>query len=74
MDLSYDKPGFSKGRMVSCGAEAWLDQTNIAVQGSQMQYRFQNTWTLFNFTDTQISDGYCVFKPFEFGATGYGPC
>jgi|GEM_PF-4395238 hypothetical protein len=36
MDLSYDKPGFSKGRMVSCGAEAWLDQTNIAVQCSQM--------------------------------------
>lgn len=40
----------------------------------QWKFRFQNTWTLFNFTDTQTSDGYCVFKPFEFGATGYGPC
>lgn len=71
---SYDKPGFSRGRMVLCGAEAWLDQTNIAVQCSQMQYRFQNTWTLFNFTDTQTSTDYCVFKPFDFGATGWGPC
>jgi len=70
----YADLGFSAGRMVFCGAEAQVNGTTIAVQCSQMQYYYQGAWTLFNYTYAQTSPGYCVFKPFEFGATGWGPC
>ncbi len=66
--------GYGSGRMVDCGAEAGLPGTSIAVQCNNMQYRYQGTWTLFNYTYAQTTSNYCVYSPSQYDAIGYGPC
>lgn len=66
--------GYGSGRMVDCGAEAGLPGTSIAVQCNNMQYQYQGTWTLFNYTYAQTTTNYCVDSAGQYDATGYGPC
>lgn len=72
----WDTPniGFSQGNLAICGAEAEQNGTDIAVQCANMSRRVSGTWTLFDYTSTQTSSGYCVYKPYQFGAVGWGPC
>ncbi len=66
--------GYGSGRMVDCGAEAGLPKTAIAVECDKMSYKYQGSWTLFNFTFAQRSAGYCVDLLADFDAMGWGPC
>ncbi len=72
--VPYGWLNFSVGRMVACGGEAWNNGTDMAVECSNMHYRYDGAWNSFNYTHTQISGDYCVFKPYDFGAVGWGPC
>lgn len=65
--------GFFSGSMVGCGAEGGVAGTNIAVQCDSMQYRL-STWYSYDWTFPQISAGYCVDRPAQFEALGWGPC
>lgn len=72
--VPYNFVDFINGRMVACGAETNTSGTYIAVECNGMSYYYNGAWTLFNYTYAQTSPGYCVFKPFDYGATGWGPC
>ncbi len=71
--VPYNQINFTAGRMVGCGAEAQNANTQMSVECENMQYYHTGTWTLFNFTHTQKSAGYCVIKPQDFGAISWGP-
>lgn len=69
-----DLPVFGSASMAACGAEAGADFTTIAVQCNNMAFRSNGQWTLINYDFEQTTPGYCVDKPLEFGALGWGPC
>jgi len=67
---------FTQGALVRCGAEGKPIGVQLGVEVENMRYKLTggNTWILYNYTDTFIEGPYCVFKPAEFGAFGWGPC
>lgn len=72
--LPYSEINFTAGRIVSCGTEAALANTQMAVECRDMKYFYNGSWVLFNFTNTQITGPYCVIKTQQdFGAIAYGP-
>ena len=66
--------GFDEGSLVVCGAEAFQNGTNMAVECRSMRRRVFGVWAFFDYTSTQTKPGYCVFKPQQFGAIGWGLC
>ncbi len=67
---------FTEGALVWCGAEGIPNGVQLGVECENMRYKLTggNTWIQYNFTGTFIQGPYCVFKPAEFGAFGWGPC
>jgi hypothetical protein len=58
-----------------CGPEGSSDGVPLGVECNNMQYKTTTVgWTLYDYTSTQISGRYCVFKPYTYGAFGWGPC
>jgi hypothetical protein len=68
--------GFVDGIRVLCGAESSSIGIPLGVECENMQYKLTGStqWVLYNYTDKQINGNYCVFKPRENGAFGWGPC
>jgi hypothetical protein len=73
---SYVPINFTEGVEVLCGPEGLPNGVYLAVECNNMQYKLtgSSVWNQYNYTDKQIWGNYCVFKPYEFGALGWGPC
>jgi len=70
---------FTTGARVVCGPEGignWPWQyPPIATQCNNMRYKIgRGSWTLYDYTYTQIQGPYCVYRPYTYSALGYGPC
>ncbi len=68
--------GFTNGARGGCGAESSSIGIPLGVECRNMQYKLTGStqWVSYNYTGTQINGNYCVFKPQEYGAFGWGPC
>jgi len=65
---------FAQGPSVVCGLEASVT-ASLGVQCDTMQYlSLGGVWTSFNYNNVQINGPYCVYKPYQYGAIGWGPC
>ncbi len=66
---------FTSGAMVACGAEGEPNGVPLGVQCDSMQYKVgTGSWTLYDYTGTQIESNYCVYKPYSYAAIAWGPC
>jgi hypothetical protein len=68
---------FTSGARVVCGAEGQGDGINppLGTQCNNMRYKVgSGSWTLYDYTYTQIQGPYCVVKPYGYSVLGYGPC
>jgi hypothetical protein len=69
---------FSSGNMVGCGVEGGGVGVPLGVECSNMQYRIgSGGWTSYDYTGTQawgVGYYYCVYRPYTYGAIGWGPC
>lgn len=66
-------PNFNSGVMAACGAEGGENNINISVQCDSMASRVAGVYALFDWNVAQKTAGYCVDRPFQFGALGWGP-
>ncbi len=69
---TFPATNFAQGGRVSCGAEAELAGQTIAVECEEMQYYKGGVWTSYDYTITSVSNNYCVFRPQQYGALGWG--
>ena len=66
---------FTYGARAICGPEGSSAGVPLGVECKNMQYKTTTVgWTLYDYTSTQIAGQYCVFKPYTYGAFGWGPC
>jgi hypothetical protein len=79
--LIYQVPAalaISSGNLVACGAEGGDRGVPLGVECNNMQYKVGGgAWTSYDYTGTQvwgIGYAYCVYKPYSYGAIGWGPC
>lgn len=73
LQIVRNPPNFNSGIMAACGAEGGENNINIAVQCNSMAARVGGAWVLFDWDVAQTTPGYCVNRPFQFGALGWGP-
>jgi hypothetical protein len=66
--------GFTSTLSGTCGAEAKVSGTNVAVQCDSMQRRRTGgQWKSYNYNYTKTTTQYCVWKPYDFAAMAAGP-
>ncbi len=71
---------FQSGSMVSCGAEGKTTQYTggsepLGVQCDIMQYQpVGQSYISYDYNNVQIDGNYCVYKPRQYGAIGWGLC
>jgi hypothetical protein len=69
---------YTSGQMVGCGAEGGDIGVPLAVECHDMLYKLTNVaWQYMDYTGTQtwgVGYYYCVYKPYTYGAIGWGPC
>ena len=66
---------YTEGSMTLCGAEGGGLGVSLGVECNNMRYKSGSAaWTQYNYQlPLQITPGYCVYKPYEYGAIGWGP-
>lgn len=76
--LVYTHPqslGFTNASLAMCGAAGSNGLPPLGVECGNMQYAVNGgQWTLYDYTATEVRGAYCVYKPYAFGAFGWGPC
>ena len=74
----YVNLNFTTGALAVCGAEGigTVGQNPpLGTQCENMRYKVgSGGWTSYDYTSTQISGPYCVYRPHQYAAIGWGPC
>lgn len=77
----FSNLNFTQGHLVFCGAEGEKNSFNqppipLGAECNNMRYKLtgSSAWVQYEYTNPQVIGPYCVFRPYQFGAFGWGPC